>query len=103
VPGGLFHRLVSPSYQTPREKKPSSARTRITIRMIQRMLTVSLLLASVGPPVSHGDNGGPGRPVTGQLTVIAEHETALWLPARSLAWTQYLSLPFSVFGTGHLT
>jgi hypothetical protein len=26
-------------YQTPREKKPSSARTTTTIRMIQRMLT----------------------------------------------------------------
>jgi hypothetical protein len=32
------------SYQRPREKKPSRASTRMTIRMIQRMLTETLLL-----------------------------------------------------------
>jgi hypothetical protein len=38
VPGGPFSGDRR-SYQRPREKKPSSARTRMTIRMIQRMLT----------------------------------------------------------------
>jgi hypothetical protein len=31
--------LVLAAYQRPREKKPSSARTRMTIRMIQRRST----------------------------------------------------------------
>jgi hypothetical protein len=39
VPDGLFRALNGPSYQLPREKKPSSARTRTTIKMIHRMLT----------------------------------------------------------------
>src|SRR5262249_147576 len=42
VPGGPFSRASwsysRPDYQYPREKKPSSASTRMTIRMIQRML-----------------------------------------------------------------
>jgi hypothetical protein len=39
VPGGLYLGLGGPRrYQYPREKKPSSASTKITIRMIQRML-----------------------------------------------------------------
>jgi hypothetical protein len=37
--------IVGPArYQRPRVKKPSSARIRMTIRMIQRMLTETLLL-----------------------------------------------------------
>ncbi len=40
VPGGLFVRFFGPTYQAPREKKPSNASTRTTIRMIQRMLNV---------------------------------------------------------------
>jgi hypothetical protein len=41
VPGGLSEWFVRPRcrYQYPREKKPRSASTKITIRMIQRMLT----------------------------------------------------------------
>jgi hypothetical protein len=37
VPGGPFSGEAG-SYQYPREKKPRSASTKITIRMIQRML-----------------------------------------------------------------
>ena len=39
VPGGLSHAFLGPTYQRPREKKPSTARTRMMIRMIQRMFT----------------------------------------------------------------
>jgi hypothetical protein len=38
VPGGPFSGSAGSYYQYPREKKPSSASTRITMRMIQRML-----------------------------------------------------------------
>ena len=47
--GGTAQSLrVGPSgvYQTPREKKPSSARTRMTIRMIQRIPIVDVPLSS---------------------------------------------------------
>jgi hypothetical protein len=49
VPGGPFSGSAGSYYQYPREKKPSSASTRITMRMIQRILMRFL------PPCSRVD------------------------------------------------
>jgi hypothetical protein len=38
VPGGPFSEGLESYYQYPREKKPSNASTRITMRIIHRML-----------------------------------------------------------------
>jgi hypothetical protein len=53
------------SYQRPRVKKPRSARTRITMRMIQRMLTAHPSLPVVGaerfpPPRKQRPNSRTG-------------------------------------------
>jgi hypothetical protein len=61
--------VVGPSaYQRPREKKPSSASTRTTIRMIQRMLMrslASLLVADLAEMCPQENNGKLRWRVTG--------------------------------------
>ena len=82
VPGGLFVRFFGPSYQAPREKKPSNASTRTTIRMIQRMLNVPPL-ALLKQKRPEGRFGYERKPKLRWAAVVPGWETAA---APAAAW-----------------